>query len=51
MREVRIIKTLKWQEKAHIPPVSFTGGRLKIKIVFCSKLVVLHAKDVAQVET
>jgi len=41
-----MLKTPKRQENAENPPVVHIGGRLKIRMVFCSKLAVLHATEV-----
>jgi len=46
MWALRITETQKGQEKTKIPPVAFIGGWLKVKIAFCSKHVVLLAKEV-----
>jgi len=51
MSEVRIIKTLKRQENTEIPPVALIGGRLKIKIMFCSERVVPNTTEVNEVLT
>jgi len=46
MVTVGIIKTTKWQKNAEIPTGALLGVRLKIKIVFCSKLAVPHETEV-----
>jgi len=51
MSEVRIIKTLKRQENTEIPPVALIGGRLKIKIMFCSERVVPNTTEVNEILT
>ena len=43
MAEVVTLKHKNSRKNAEIPPVAFVAGRLKIKMVFCSKLVVFHA--------
>jgi len=45
MVEVGVLKHENDRKNAEIPPVAFIDGRLMIKMVFYSKLAVLHATE------